>query len=292
MPRLILTFILNKNKDMVKFPEFRTGRQERPAMINSFGKLIISASLSLLLLFTGNHLLTGQSSVPEKKWHFLTDVYLMFPYMDGETGIGESLVLPVDANPGDIFGKLQMGAMLYLEARTDKWAITSDLVYMSLNQEVTPGTIVNSGNVTAKQLIWEAAGLYRITPFLEAGVGGRLNYLEVGIDARRNAFPAGTEEVTGQESKTWYDPVVIARFTSDLKDKWLFQFRGDIGGFGLGSDLTWQLHGTAGYRFSKLFQMSLGYRILSTDYQTGDEPKEFLFDVYEFGPEIRFGFNF
>ena len=88
-------------------------------------------------------------------------MYLMFPYMDGETGIGESLILPVEANPGDIFSSLQMGAMMYLEAKTDKWAITSDLVYMKLNQEVTPGTIVNSGDVTAKQLIWEAAGIYR-----------------------------------------------------------------------------------------------------------------------------------
>jgi hypothetical protein len=244
------------------------------------------------LFFIGYCSLAAQSPSSEKKWNFLTDVYLMFPYMDGETGVGESLILPVEANPGDIFSKLKMGAMLYLEAKTDKWALASDLVYMDLNQEVTPGTFVNSGDVTAKQLIWEVAGLYRITSFLEAGFGGRLNYLKAGMDVRRNVFPAGTEEVTGEQSKTWYDPVAIARFTTDIKDKWLFQFRGDIGGFGVGSDLTWQLHASAGYRFSKLFQMSLGYRILSTDYKTGEEPKEFLFDVNEFGPEIRFGFNF
>lgn len=277
---------------MAKFPEFRTGKPERPSVIHSSGRLFYTVCLALLLFLMGHPRLSAQSSAPEKKWYFLTDVYLMFPYLDGETGIGESLILPVDASPGDIFSKLKMGAMLYLEANTDKWAITSDLVYMNLKQEVTPGTIVNSGNVTAKQLIWEAAGLYHITPFLEAGVGGRLNYLETGIDVRRNVIPSGTEEVTGQESKTWYDPVVIARLTADIHDKWLFQFRGDIGGFGIGSDLTWQLHATAGYRFTKLFQMSLGYRILSTDYRTGEEPKEFLFDVYEFGPEIRFGFNF
>jgi hypothetical protein len=292
MPRLILNFMVNTIKHMAMFPEFKTGKLERPLMIHSSGRLFSTVSLAFLLFFTGYQSLSAQSSAAEKKWNFLTDVYLMFPYMDGETGIGESLILPVDASPGDIFSKLKMGAMLYLEANTDKWAITSDLVYMNLNQEVTPGTIVNSGNVTAKQLIWEAAGLYRITPFLEAGVGGRLNYLETGVDVRRNVFPAGTEEVTGQESKTWYDPVVIARLTADIHDKWLFQFRGDIGGFGIGSDLTWQLHATAGYRFTKLFQMSLGYRILSTDYKTGEEPKEFLFDVSEFGPEIRFGFNF
>jgi hypothetical protein len=261
-------------------------------MIHSSRKLFSSLLWSFVLLFIGYHSVTAQTSIPEKKWNFLTDVYLMFPNIDGETGIGESLILPVDASPGDVFSHLKMGAMLYLEAKTDKWAVTSDLVYMKLNQEVTPGTLLHSGDVTAKQLIWEAAGLYRITSFLEAGVGGRLNYLDMGIDVRKNAFPAGTEEVTGQKSKTWYDPVLIARFTTDIKDKWLFQFRGDIGGFGLGSDLTWQLHAAAGYRFSKLFQMSLGYRILSTDYKTGEEPKEFLFDVNEFGPEIRFGFNF
>jgi hypothetical protein len=261
-------------------------------MIRSIGKLRSCLTWSLLLLIIGYYPLTAQSTIPEKKWNFLADVYLMFPYMDGETGIGESLILPVEANPGDIFSKLKMGAMLYLEAKTDKWAIISDLVYMKLYQEVTPGTIVNSGDVTAKQLIWEAAGLYRITSFLEAGVGGRLNYLEMGIDVRRNLIPSGTEEVTGEQSKTWYDPVLIARLTTDINDKWLFQFRGDIGGFGVGSDLTWQLHATTGYRFTKLFQMSLGYRILSTDYKSGEEPKEFLFDVNEFGPEIRFGFNF
>jgi len=261
-------------------------------MINLLGKLRATLFFSLLLYFTGYYPLSGQSSIPEKKWDFLADLYLMFPYMDGETGVGESLILPVEANPGDIFSKLKMGAMMYLEANTNKWAITSDLVYMKLNQEVTPGTIVISGDVTAKQLIWEAAGLYRITSFLEAGVGGRLNYLEMGIDVRRNGIDLGTEEITGEKSKTWYDPVVIARLTTDINDKWLFQFRGDIGGFGIGSDLTWQLHATAGYRFTKLFQISLGYRILSTDYRTGEEPKEFLFDVNEFGPEIRFGFNF
>ena len=277
---------------MAKLTEFKTGKPERLSVIHSSGRLFSAVSLALLLFLMGHPHLSAQSSAPEKKWGFLTDVYLMFPYMDGETGIGESLILPVDASPGDIFSKLKMGAMLYLEANTDKWAITSDLVYMNLKQEVTPGTIVNSGNVTAKQLIWEAAGLYHITPFLEAGVGGRLNYLEMGIDVRRNGIDLGTEEITGEKSKTWYDPVVIARLTADIHDKWLFQFRGDIGGFGIGSDLTWQLHATAGYRFTKLFQMSMGYRILSTDYKTGEEPKEFLFDVYEFGPEIRFGFNF
>jgi hypothetical protein len=202
------------------------------------------------------------------------------------------LSVPVDANPGDIFSRLKMAAMLYLEAKTEKWAITSDLVYMNLNQEVTPGTLFHSGEVSVKEFIWEPAGFYRIVPFWEVGVGGRLTSLSANIDARRNVFPAGTEEVTGSTSKTWFDPILITRVTADIKDKWLFQFRGDLGGFGAGSDFTWQLQAYAGYRFTKVFQLTAGYRILSIDYDKGADAERFIYNVNTFGPVIRLGFNF
>ncbi len=216
----------------------------------------------------------------------------MFPYMDGETGIGNLITVPVDANPGDIFSKLKFAGMLYFEAGTGKWAITSDMVYMNLNQEVTPGTLFHSGTVSAEQFVWEPAGFYRITSFLEIGAGGRLNNLHAGIDARRNVIPAGTEEVTGSVSQTWFDPILIARITADIEDKWLLQLRGDVGGFGVGSDFTWQLQGYAGYRFSKVFQLTAGYRILSIDYDKGDDTERFIYNVDTFGPVIRMGFTF
>ena len=245
-----------------------------------------------ILFFEVTNTASAQPASAEKKWNFLTDVYLMFPYMDGETGIGNLLSVPVEANPGDIFSKLKMAAMLYLEANTGKWAITSDLVYMNLNQEVTPGTLFHSGEVSAKELIWEPAGLYRIVPFLEVGLGGRLTSLSTDIDARRNVFPAGTEEVTASGSKTWMDPIIITRLSAEIKQKWLFQFRGDIGGFGIGSDLTWQLQGYAGYRFGKVFQLTAGYRYLSVDYDKGVDTERFVFNTASFGPVLRFGFNF
>jgi hypothetical protein len=207
-------------------------------------------------------------------------------------GIGNLITVPVDANPGDIFSKLKFAGMLYLEAHSSKWAITSDIVYMNLNQEVTHSTLLHSGTVSAEQFVWETAGFYRITSFLEAGVGGRLNNLQAAIDVRRNVLPAGTEEVTGSGSQTWFDPIIIARLSTDIKDKWIFQFRGDIGGFGVGSDLTWQLQAYAGYRFSRVFQLTAGYRVLSIDYEKGANEERFIYNVDTFGPVIRLGFNF
>jgi len=247
--------------------------------------------LALLLFASFSHV-KAQFADSSKKWSFLAEPYLMFPYMDGETGIGNNLVLPVDANPGDIFSKLKMAAMLYLEAKTDKWAITSDLVYMNLTQDVTPGIILNSGTITAKQLAWETAGLYRVLSFLEVGVGSRLNSVQTSADVWINAIHADSTQATGRHTKTWFDPIIITRLSTDINDKWLFQFRGDLGGFGVGSDFTWQLQAYAGYRFTKVFQLSAGYRILSIDYTNGESPKEFVFNIVEFGPALRFGFNF
>jgi hypothetical protein len=254
--------------------------------------IINSAVLCLFSFLSGISSVSAQISEPEKRWKFLTEVYLLFPNMKGETGIGDLVSVPIDANPGDIFSKLKIGGMLYFEARTKKWAITSDLVFMNLENEVTPGTILNSGTVTANQGIWEAVGLFRITSFLEVGAGGRLNHLSTGMDVRRNVFPGGTEEVNRDNTTTWYDPIIIARLTADIRDKWLFQFRGDLGGFGAGSDFTWQLQAYAGYRFSKIFQLTAGYRIISIDYNKDTDAGQFIFNTDEFGPVIRLGFNF
>src|SRR5690348_10064025 len=69
---------------------------------------------------------------PDDGWHFLVEPYAMFPNMEGETGIGNLPPVHVDEDPQDIFDHLQMGAMLFFEARNDRWAFSTDLLYMDL----------------------------------------------------------------------------------------------------------------------------------------------------------------
>jgi hypothetical protein len=233
----------------------------------------------------------AQEIAKEKKWKFLIEPYMMFPNMAGETGVRNLPSLDVDANVGDIFSRLQFGAMLYLEAKTDKWAITSDLLYMKLQQDATPNIIINSGTATAKQLAYELAGLYRVAPFLETGVGLRLNSIASDLEIVRNTVGGGTQTLNPSLTRTWVDPIIVARFTEDIKNKWLFVVRGDLGGFGIGSSFTWQAQGYVGYRFSKLFQTSVGYRVIGVDYDKGVDAERFRYNMNTFGPNIRLGFN-
>ncbi len=79
----------------------------------------------------------AQDSVStKKKGHFILQPYLMFPTMDGSVGIGQLPATEIHANAGDIFSHLQIGAMLYAEYFNDRWAFSSDIIYMDLSQDI------------------------------------------------------------------------------------------------------------------------------------------------------------
>lgn len=242
--------------------------------------------LSLVMLTLTQSIYSQESE--KAKWHYLTEVYLMFPTMSGDITIADLPPVEIDADAGNIFSHIKMGAMLYFEATNDNWSISSDLIYMKLGQDVVPNNLVSSGAVTMKQTAWEVAGLKRFTPWLEGGLGGRLVSLYTGLELE--TVRENTQE--GSVNKTWFDPIIIVRSQGAIKGKWLLQFRGDVGGFGLGSDFSWQVQANVGYRFCKLFQTTIGYRYIGINYDKGEGIERFRYDVDTYGPVVRLGFNF
>jgi len=229
----------------------------------------------------------AQEDIATKKWHYLGEVYMMFPNMNGETGVRELPTVSVDANVGDILGHLKMGGMFYLEATNDDWSISSDFLYMDLEQDAVPTTLITSGKVSMQQTAWELAGLKRVQPWLDLGLGARLVNLHAEIDLQ-----TVINDRSASIDQTWVDPIIIARTQGFFTEKIYWQFRGDLGGFGIGSDFTWQAQANIGYRFSKLFQTSIGYRYIGIDYDNGEGSDRFIYDVDTFGAVLRLGFNF
>jgi hypothetical protein len=64
---------------------------------------------------------------------------------------------------------------------------------------------------------------------------------------------------------------------ADFDDHWFGVALGDVGGFGVGSEFTWQAFGGIGYKFDSQgrYSMLAGWRHLSVDY----ENEGFLWDV-------------
>jgi hypothetical protein len=248
----------------------------------------------LSILVSENLLAQNNANETQKnKWSFLVEPYMMFPNMNGSVGLGDLPEATVDASSNDILGNLKMGFMLNAEATTGKWTIGTDVLYMSLAQGAEPRNLINSGEITAKQVGWEVSSLYKVTPWLELGIGGILNSINSGVDLNvKEIIGGGSVNKSGSVTETWFDPMLIARIKSKSGEKFIYQFRGEIGGFGVGSDFAWQIQAYAGYRFSKLFQITGGYRIISLDYETGTGQDRFMYNVDTSGPVVRFGFNF
>lgn len=254
-------------------------------------------ALMLSILISGNIMAQDSGTVapPKSEWKLLVEPYMLFPNMSGSVGLGSGEVVPdvaIDASSNDILGQLKMGFMLNAEASNGKWTIGSDLLYMSLAQGVKPSILIQNGELSVKQLGWEVSGLYAVKPWLDLGIGGMLNSINSGVEINQGVWGGGTINKSKSMTKTWFDPMLIARIQGKSNEKFIYQFRGEIGGFGIGSDFAWQMQAYAGYRFSKLFQITGGYRIISLDYETGSGANRFMYNVDTSGPVLRFGFNF
>lgn len=93
---------------------------------------------------------------------------------------------------------------------------------------------------------------------------------------------------TASRTDDWLDPYVGVRAQYNLSSEWYLLAKGDIGGFGLGSELTWQTSGALGWRFARNAYAELGYRALGVDY----EDDGFSYDVITRGAELTLGVSF
>lgn len=230
--------------------------------------------------------LSAQAAEP---WSFVVEPYAMFPNMEGQIGIGNQPPTNVDEDPSDIFDNLQWGAMLYLEARNDLWAFSSDLLFMDLKAGADVGSPPLAHIVVeAEQLGWELAALRRLTPGIELGVAVTYNEIKSTIEAT----PTGGTSQKASLKEDWIDPSVVMRARLPLRGGWSLTGRGSIGGFGVGSDLFWQIQAHVTYEFSGRMNMSAGYRFISVDYDHGSGADRFVYDMTTFGPVLRFAWVF
>lgn len=227
----------------------------------------------------------------EDRWGFLIAPYAMFPNMKGETGVGNLPTTSVDEDPSDVFSNLQFGAMLYAEVHDTSWAFSSDVLYMKLEADVAPDSQVVDGSAEVAQLGWELAAMRRLSSWFELGLAATYNKIDADVDIVVSALPSAPT-LSGGLDEDWIDPSIVMRATFPFGEKWQFQARGNVGGFGVGSDLMWQLQVDAVYRHSDRWQFALGYRVIDVDYDHGSGADRFVYDMTTFGPVLKVGFSF
>jgi hypothetical protein len=76
-----------------------------------------------------------------------------------------------------------------------------------------------------------------------------------------------TNSLNFSASQNWIDPVAGGRITGNLTPKVAVIVAGDVGGWGTGSQLDYQIVGILGYRIKPALTLQAGYRYLAVNYR-------------------------
>jgi hypothetical protein len=226
--------------------------------------------------------------------------------------------------PSELFG-----LMTSFEARNDRFAIIGDFTYLLLgtskngSRSVTLADNINLLNVnlsadaaleaTVKMTILELAGAYELVrwggPFGSSGSsssldiygGGRLWWQQAEFSlsaaaALRIQLPNQAFEFTKDRAiaksgdVSWIDPIVGLRLRHQFTPGSELTLSGDIGGFGVGSQFSWQALGAYRWTFAKTMNVTwsgiLGYRALYADYSKGAGDTLYAYDMLQHGPIV------
>jgi opacity protein-like surface antigen len=225
-------------------------------------------------------------------WEYGGSIYLWMSGLDTalDTPLGR---VETELSFGDILDDLEFAAFAKLEARNGPWVLLGDINYSDLKSSLgTPGAVFAAAEVDTALTILSAYGGYAMIdrPDLRIEVGGGLRYYDLGIDASLTGSSGGAPDQSLSFSENWVDPVVGARFTAPLSDRWIARGFADAGGFGIGdaSNLSWQVYVGAGYLINATWSVEFGYRHLSID----KDLKNATVEMDQYGPLVGVSLRF
>jgi len=250
-------------------------------------KLISTALMAVMFACFSVSAQAGEQA-NEGNWDFnLAPLYLWMVDMEGDIGIG-----PVDAGVdvpfSDIFDNLESVFTVHFEAtHRSNWGLFFDYSYLDVSAS-GPGP-QGLTTIDMASTIVEVGGLFRTAngPHIFDMLGGvRYTKLEPDLTITPPAPAPGQKFGLSED---WYDPFAGVRYIYDFGNKWMLSARGDIGGFGVGCDFTWNVAALVHFQPWKNVAIVGGYRALDQDYEDGSGLNRFAYDMRLAGPIV--GFN-
>jgi opacity protein-like surface antigen len=181
----------------------------------------------------------------------------------------------------------------YRGDRSDGWVVMADAIYMSLeaDKRSNAGPVLVDTTVGVKQTALELDLGYRVNDQVTVFGGLRYNDVDADLDVVRTGPGAGANRAASK-GDSWIDPVIGVTARYPINETWSLGVRGDVGGFGVGSDLTWQMMATVNWKVRDDLEVVAGYRYLDADYEDGSGTDVFKYDMVTSGPGIGVSFKF
>lgn len=236
-------------------------------------------------------------------WQFELTPYLFGAGLNGTTGVRTglgSVTSDINLSFSDLLENLDSGFMALFVASKGQWSFGVEGVYFKLKDEgakTWQGPLGNSSTGTLEATMTEQ--VYQLSAgYLVSGGRTKVKLLGAArytrLDADLNLvvttgpslLPDGSRSVSGDES--WWDPVIGVSVIAPFAEHWSFAGYADVGGFGVGSDVTYQVIAGVDWQFSESLAARAGYRYLYQDFEEGG----FIWDMAAQGVYLGLGIGF
>lgn len=233
------------------------------------------------------------------EWRIDLNTWVWAMGIEGDVG-ARGLTTSVDASFTDVLDASDslIGLAGRLEVGKGKWGGFLDGAYNKIGVDNATGPLgLANVDATVKQGVVDFGLMYRLldTPAdngsqrhntLDAYAGARYQTLNIELDPA--VLPSR------ERSRDWIDPIVGLKGTVPLTDRFYLTAWGDIGGFGVASDLTWATTAVIHYDFilfDRPATIFTGYRAVGTDYTDGSGADLFTWDTTLHGPILGLTIN-
>jgi hypothetical protein len=193
-------------------------------------------------------------------------------------------------DPGTLFSHLTwVPFMGQVEFRSGQFGLLTDYVHAPLKSGVgTSGVLFTGGQSGLTLDTGTAMFMYRAivqpSQYLDVGLGVRAWGVDGDISLNRRFLPP----VSLTRGGSWADPLIAIRYHRELGNGFSATAYGDVGGFGAGADVDWQLVGTIDYAWKPGIDLHAGFRSLNFD--IGAPRADFNLHMY--GPIVAATFRF
>lgn len=169
--------------------------------------------------------------------------------------------------------------------------VANQLAVLQDRNPILPGSPIGDalrGLVTQRVLNLLEQRQAALRAAIQSGVPTRVNDAKAKLAGEIANALKGKLDTTVARTDDWWDPFVGLRGRYNLSKKYYLTGRGDIGGFGVGSELAWQINAGLGCQVTPNVFTEITYRLYDVNYRQNG----FMMDALTHGPEITLGINF
>ena len=138
------------------------------------------------------------------------------------------------------------------------------------------------------ELVQKARQDPELAAALQSGVQSRIDRAKLSVEKQIARILERGLNRTFSLGENWFDPYIGVAGLYHFRGPFYLTAKADVGGFGVGSQLTWQAYGALGCQLSRRVYCEAGYRYLYVDYRHAG----YVYDTATRGAQVVVGVVF